>query len=152
MQIMKFNNQLLDDNRTLEYYHIKRHSLLSLEFAYRYEWALTYFFEPIRKPRGVGKKPAMVYVDIEDYSSFEINVELTYTVDQLKRRIFEQEEYPIGRQELWFDGNILVGNETLESYGIVSSTTLKLKVPLTWCYMNPSGEPIWWIGSVEALL
>lgn len=141
-QTLKFDNQTLDDNQTLEHYKIQPHSLLFLEFAPGYEKSQTYFFDSVRRKRAEGPKPAKVYVDIPGYDSFDIEVDLTDTAEELKKRIFKQEEYPILEQEIRFEGSPLSGNKTLESYGIASSSTLKLQVPLTWCYQNPSGEPV----------
>lgn len=137
MQILRFNGEPLHDDLSLEHYNIGRHSLLSLEFAPGYLTATSYFFEPMRRRIGKGPKPAKVYVDIHDYDSFDIEVDLTDTADDLKRRIFEQEEYPFREQQIRCDGTIMSGNKTLESYGVASSSVLKLEVPLAWCYRPP---------------
>lgn len=134
MQTVKFKGQTLDDDMKLEDYGIEHHSSLSMEYAPGYADAVPYFFDIFRKQRGQGPKPAVVYVDIENYDSFDMEVDLTYTVDEFKRKIFEQEEYPVERQKVIFKGIILSGNKTLEDYGVVSSSVLKLKVPYKWCF------------------
>lgn len=136
-QLLRFNGHFLEDKQTLEHYNIRYHSDIELNYRPTIDdRQYTQRRVGISSSKG-GRYAATVNVRVLGTSTFSIDVDLTDSIGLVKRRINKQEEYPVDKQNLYFEAFSILplsDRETLKSVGVVDGSQLLLRVPLTWCY------------------
>lgn len=150
-QELRFQDQTLDDNQSLDSYSIRHHSELELSYdSSELKRGHANLFKPIRPPptetgkkvktgkdRKSNKKPATLELWTPGTNVFSMNVDLTDTVEMLKKKIEEQEEYS-GANQIIFNKqkHLSDDSKTLESYDVRDGSRLSLIVPPSWCETN----------------
>lgn len=140
-QELRFKGQALDDTQTLEHYNIEHHS--DLELAYESEGLDENHgqnFKAIRKPgnrkgKKMGPMPATLEIWTPGTITFTVDIDLTDTVGDLKKKIEKQEEYAVEDQQIFYQSYVtpLEDWRSLESYKLLDASRVMLRVPPSWC-------------------
>ena len=108
-QILKFNNTILDDNKTLKDYNIPNNSVIELILKY------------------YNLKVIKIYIELLDLRKLCINAVYKYDkIIAIKEKIKHLTDIPISVQQLYFNDEILDDDKTIDFYKIKEKSIIKL--------------------------
>ncbi|XP_063604059.1 polyubiquitin-like [Penaeus indicus] len=85
----------------------------------------------------------VLFVTMLDGKRLAIDVKPEITVEDFKANIYEKEGIPINQQRLYYEGKLLMNENTLASYNLVSGTVLRFKL-----FSRGGGSPMFFLSVI----